>query len=70
MATWHQEQAFKRNPVRFDSPNGYVVVIDPPNQMRAIYGPTTKELAEVYMRNMKANNPSAAKHAYILPPRK
>jgi hypothetical protein len=70
MATWHQLQADKRGATRLDSPDGYNVVIDPPNQMRAIYGPTTKDLAEVYMRNLQANNPNAARHAYILPPRK
>ena len=65
MATWHQQ----RNPVRLDHKTEWTVVIDPPNQFRACYCTSTKELALVYMRNLKANNPGAAAHAYILPPR-
>jgi hypothetical protein len=64
MATWHQQQ----RPVKLYHPTQWTVVIDPPNEMRALYCTSTKELAEVYMRNLKANNPGAAQHAYILPP--
>jgi hypothetical protein len=70
MATWHQQQADKRNPPRsLAHATDYTVVIDPPGQMRALYSCSTRELADVYMRGLKANNPGAAKHAYILPPR-
>ena len=64
MATWHQQQVS----VRLWHPTEWTVVIDPPNQMRALYTTSTKALAECYLRNLKANNPGAAKHAYILPP--
>lgn len=66
MATWHQ----MKNPVKLYSPTKWNVVIDPPNQMTAIYSADTKDLADVYLQNLKANNPGAAQHAYILPPRK
>lgn len=69
MATWHQMQGQKRNPVRLDHPTQWTVVIDPPNQMRACMSFTSKDLADVYMRNLKANNPGAYPHSYVLPPR-
>jgi len=66
MATWHQLQ----RPVKLYHETDWTVVIDPPNQMRALYRTSSKELAEVYMRNLRANNPGAAQHAYILKPAK
>lgn len=66
MATWHQS----RNPVKLYSSTTWNVVIDPPNEMRWIYAASTKELAEVYMRNLKENNPAAYRFAYILKPSK
>ncbi len=36
--------------------------------MRALMRFTSKALAEVYMRNLKHNNPNAAAHSYILKP--
>lgn len=68
MATWHQEQAQARNPIAFFHATEWTVVIDPPNQMRALMRFTSKDLAEVYMRNLKANNPAAAAHSYIIKP--
>jgi hypothetical protein len=38
--------------------------------MRALMCFTTRDLAEVYMRGLKANNPGAAQHSYILKPEK
>ncbi len=67
MATWHQQQA---KGVKLYHETDWTVVIDPPNQMTHCYRTSTKELAEVYMRNLKANNPGAAQHAYILRPAK
>lgn len=71
MATWHQQQADRagRTGTLFHSTE-WTVVIDPPGQMRALYRTSTKQLAEVYMRNLRDNNPGAAAHAYILPPAK
>lgn len=71
MATWHQQQADAagRTGSLFHATD-WTVVIDPPNQMRALYRTDTKQLAEVYMRNLRANNPGAAAHAYILAPAK
>lgn len=64
MATWHQQQ----RPTQLWHATEWTVVIDPPNQMRGLYRTSTKDLADVYMRGLKANNPGAAQHAYILPP--
>lgn len=64
MATWHQNQ----RPVKLYHATQWTVVIDPPNQMRACMTFSTRDLAEVYMRNLKANNPGAAAHSYILKP--
>ena len=64
MSTWHQQQ----HPVRLYHPTQWTVVIDPPNQPTALMTFSTKALAEVYMRGLAANNPSAAEHAYILKP--
>jgi len=69
MSTWHQDQAQKRHTTRFDHPTEWTVVIDPPNQMRALVRQSSKNLADVYMRNLKDNNPGAHAHSYILPPR-
>jgi hypothetical protein len=66
MATWHQS----KNPVKLYGEKTWNVVIDPPNQMRAIMTFSTSELAKVYLRNLKANNPAAAAHSYILKPAK
>jgi hypothetical protein len=66
MATWHQLQV---KTVLFHATD-WTVVIDPPNQMRALMRFSTKALADVYMRNLKANNPGAAAHSYILKPAK
>lgn len=65
MATWHQQ----KRPVTLQHDTDWTVVIDPPHQCRALYRTGTRELAEVYMRNLRTNNPSAAAHAYVLPPR-
>lgn len=66
MATWHQQQ----RPVKFWHETDWTVVIDPPNQMTALYRTSTKQLADVYLRNLKDNNPSAYAHAYIVRPAK
>jgi hypothetical protein len=36
--------------------------------MRALMRFESKDLADVYMRGLKANNPGAAAHSYILKP--
>jgi len=64
MSTWHQDQ----RPVRLRHPTQWTVVIDPPHQVRALVTFRTKALADVYMRNLKENNPSAYAHSYILRP--
>jgi hypothetical protein len=64
MATWHQRQ----RPVRYWSETEWTVVVDPPNQMTYLYRTSSRDLAEVYIRGLKANNPGAAAHAYILNP--
>ncbi len=64
MATWHQQQ----RSVRLYDDNKWTVVIDPPNRIRALMLFTTRNLAEVYMRNLKANNPGVYPHSYILMP--
>ena len=64
MSTWHQDQ----RPVQLFHKTDWTVVIDPPNQMMALYRTSTKQLAEVYLRGLKANNPGAALHSYILKP--
>lgn len=66
MATWHQEQ----RPTHLWHATEWTVVIDPPGEMRALERFTSKALAEVYMRGLKANNPHLAKHSYILRPAK
>ena len=66
MSTWHQDQ----HPVKLYHDTQWTVVIDPPNQMRALMTFSTSELAKVYMRNLKANNPGVYPHAYILKPAK
>lgn len=66
MATWHQKQ----RPVPLYHATDWTVVIDPPNQMTHLYRTSSKALADVYMRSLKANNPGAAAHAYILKPSK
>lgn len=64
MATWHQS----RRSVKLYHATLWNVCIDPPNQMRELMTFTTKDLAEVYMRNLAANNPGAHRYAYILKP--
>jgi uncharacterized SAM-binding protein YcdF (DUF218 family) len=64
MATWHQQQA----PVRLYHPAQWTVVIDPPHMMRALHTFSTQAMAAQYMRSLRANNPHAAKHSYILKP--
>lgn len=66
MATWHQE----RNPVKLYHETDWTVVIDPPGEPRALYTTSTKLLAEVYLRNLRVNNPRVAQYAYILKPEK
>ena len=66
MATWHQQQ----RSVKLYHDTDWTVVIDPPNQMRSLYRTSSKAMAEVYMRGLKANNPGAHAHAYILKPTK
>lgn len=73
MSTWHQDnaarRAFKHKAiVPLYHTTEWTVVIDPPNQMRALMRFTTRDLAEVYMRNLKDNNPGAYAHSYILRP--
>lgn len=65
MATWHQQQ----RPTQLWHATEWTVVIDPPHQMRALYRTSSRDLAEVYMRGLKENNPHAAAFSYILPPR-
>ena len=64
MATWHQRQ----RPVPLFHKTEWTVVIDPPNQMTHCYRTDTKAGAEVYLRNLEANNPGVFPHAYILKP--
>jgi hypothetical protein len=64
MATWHQ----LKSKSKLYHPTQWTVVIDPPNEMRWMYLASTRELAEVYMRNLQANNPEAYRFAYILKP--
>lgn len=64
MATWHQ----LKRPAKLFHDTQWTVLIDPPGEMRALMTFTTKALAEVYMRNLAANNPRAHKHALILKP--
>jgi hypothetical protein len=64
MATWHQLQ----RPTKLYHATQWTVIIDPPHRMRACMLFSTRELAEVYMRNLKANNPGAYAHSYILKP--
>jgi hypothetical protein len=64
MATWHQLQ----RPVQLYHETKWTVVIDPPNDSAALMCFSTRDLAEVYMRGLKDNNPGAARYAYILPP--
>ena len=64
MTTWHQEQY----PVRLYHDSKWTVVIDPPNRMRALMTFVSRNLAEVYMRNLEANNPGVYPHSYILQP--
>jgi hypothetical protein len=66
MATWHQQQ----RPIQLFHATDWTVVIDPPNQMTYLYRTSSKQLADVYLRGLKANNPGAAEHAYILKPTK
>ena len=68
MATWHQTQARKRSAVHFWHETDWTVCIDPPNQMTWLYRTSTRELAEVYLRNLQANNPGAARCACIIAP--
>jgi hypothetical protein len=44
------------------------VVIDPPDQMRALVRFATKALADVYMRNLQANRPDVYVYSYVLKP--
>lgn len=67
MATWHQQQA---KPFPLFHSAEWTVVIDPPDRMRALVRFSQKDLAEVYMRNLKANDPGAYTHSYILKPAK
>jgi hypothetical protein len=70
MATWHQQKADREGRApRLDHPTQWTVVMDPPGRMRALYSTSTRELAEVYLRGLRANNPAVAASAYILPPR-
>ncbi len=66
MSTWHQDQ----HPVKLYHPTQWTVCIDPPNQMRALMTFTTRDLAEIYMRNLAANNPGAYRYSFILKPAK
>lgn len=66
MSTWHQQQ----RPVQLFHATEWTVVIDPPNQMMALMRFTSRALADVYMRNLKENNPGAWKHSYVLEPAK
>jgi hypothetical protein len=68
MSTWHQDQAMKRNPISLFHKTEWTVVIDPPNALRYLYRTSTRALADIYILNLKANNPDIAKYAYILPP--
>lgn len=70
MSTWHQDQARKRGAVRYWHETEWTVLIDPPGRMTGLYRTSSKELAEVYLRNLQANNPGAAQHARIIPPAK
>lgn len=68
MATWHQTQAQKRPGYRHWHPTQWTVLIDPPGEFSHGATFTTKALADVYMRNLKENNPQAERHALIIPP--
>jgi hypothetical protein len=64
MATWHQG----RPRLKLYHDTLWTVCIDPPNDMMALMTFTTKALAEVYMRNLAANNPAVHKYAYMVKP--
>jgi len=64
MATWHQQ----RNPVRYWHETQWTVLINPPNEPVSLYRTSTREMAEVYMRGLRENNPGAARYASILRP--
>lgn len=64
MATYHQEHTH----TILYHPTHYTVVIDPPNQTRALVTFATLELAKVYRRGLLANNPGVYPHSYILRP--
>ena len=68
MATWHQQQADKRAPRPLFHKTEWTVVIDPPNEMRALMTFSTRALADVYLRGLRENNPRAAAHSYVLKP--
>lgn len=65
MATWHQ----KRAPFHIPADDKWRVVMDPPFDLRAVYETTTRDLAEVYLRNLSHNRPGIAAHSYIAAPR-
>lgn len=64
MSTWHQ----RRNPVQHWHETLWTVSVDPPNESTYFYRTSTKELAEVYLRGLKENNPDSARYARIIPP--
>ncbi len=64
MATWHQLQ----RPCTLHHATQWTVVIDPPGEMRALMTFRTKALADVYIRNLGANNPRVAPHAFVVQP--
>jgi hypothetical protein len=64
MSTWHQ----RRNPAPHWHATQWTVAVDPPEQSTYFYRTSTKELAEVYLRGLKDNNPGAARYARIVPP--
>jgi hypothetical protein len=54
---------------RLDSREGHVIVAKDRSTVVRIYGPSTKQLCDVYMRGLKENNPGIYATAVILPPR-
>jgi len=66
MATWHQQQAQRRNPTPLWDKVRWNLVTDPPNEMTTIMSFETKEAAEDTLAKWKANG--RGDHSYILPP--
>ncbi len=66
MASWHQSQARKRNPVRLDHPTMWVVLIDPPGEPASSILHTTQADADACAAAIQARG---QRGVMVLPPR-